>query len=129
MPHNGLMSETNILTLHAHVDSASADCDGPMYRDYVVGISDEEKAEHIAADGVNDFSEIHFRERVLASQVPVYAVEEGQDVSVTIAAWGFRWSQPTDEGYRSGEVRWCDDESCDPESHGQRDVYAEMMGY
>lgn len=120
------MSENNILALHAHIDTASADCDGPMYREYTVFLTDEEKAASIAADGVNDFTDIEFRNRILTSQVSVYAVEYG--VTMKADSDGFEWHEQTDEGYRSGQVRWCHDESCS-ESYSQRDIYAEMMGY
>lgn len=116
----------NISTAHAHVSSASADCDGPMYRDYTVFVDDEAKAKSAACDGVNDFWEIEFRNSILTSQVSVYAVEHGLTMKATEA--GFCWHETTDEGYRSGDVRWCDDEDCG-ESYSQRDVYAEMMGY
>jgi hypothetical protein len=113
------------------VSTASSDCDGPFYRDYVVGISDEERAAHVAADGVNDFTDITFRERVLVSIVSLTGgtgtlmvhSEPGEFAS------SVEWHQQTEEGYASGEARFCDDESCDPHAESQRDVYAEQMGY
>lgn len=114
-------------TLHAHVSTASADCDGPMYRDYVMGFSDDETKEHEDADGVNDFSDIHFMERVMMSVASPYAVEHGMTVKVDDA--GIEVHETTDEGYRRAEVVWCRDEDCDPNASSQRDVYAEMMGY
>lgn len=116
----------NIIALHAHIDTFSQDCDGPMYREYTVFLTDEEKAKSAAADGVNDFTDIEFRRRILGEQVSVYAVEHG--LKMEADATGFRWQEQTDEGSRGGEVRWCHDESCD-ESYSQRDVFAEMMGY
>ncbi len=116
----------NIETAHAHIDTASRDCDGPMYREYTVFVDDEAKAKSAACNGVNDFWEIEFRNSILTSQVSVYAVEHGLRMTATEA--GFEWHEDTDEGYRQGEVRWCDDEACD-ERYSQRDVYAEMMGY
>lgn len=115
-----------ITTAHAHISTASADCDGPMYRDYTVFVSDEAKAKSAACDGINDFWEIEFRNSILTSQVSVYAVSHGLRMTATEA--GFEWQEDTDEGYRRGEVVWCDDEGCG-ESYAQRDVYAEMMGY
>lgn len=123
MPHNGPM---NIETAHAHIATASADCDGPMYRDYTVFVSDEMKAKSAAANGVNDFWEIDFRNSILTSQVSLYAVAHGLHMTATEA--GFEWYEDTEEGYRSGEVRWCDDANCG-ESYSQRDIYAELMGY
>lgn len=122
------MTETNIATAHAHITKASADCDGPFYQEYTVFVSDEAKAKSAAAGGVNDFWEIDFREGVLSSQISVYALTDGHTVKVTVTDDGFEWHETTDEGYRSGEVRWCDDETCG-ESYSQRDVYAELAGY
>lgn len=117
-----------ITTAHAHISTASADCDGPLYRDYTVFVSDEAKAKSAACDGVNDFWEIEFRESILASQVSLTTMRDGQTGKVEITEDGFTWSRGTDEGYQSSEVRWCDDEGCG-ESYSQRDIYAEMMGY
>lgn len=116
----------NIDTAHAHIDTASADCDGPMYRSYTVFVSDEAKAKSAACEGVNDFWEIEFRNDILTSQVSLYAI--GHGLRMTATDDGFEFHEDTDEGYRRGEVRWCEDESCD-ESYSQRDVYAEMMNY
>jgi hypothetical protein len=116
-------------TLHAHIDTASADCDGPMYREYVVTLNDDEIAQHEAAEangGVNDFHDLEFKARVLSSQVSFHS-EFG--VTVKLDSDGFEMHEQTDEGYRSSRVVWCEDETCDPEAYGQRDVYAEMMGY
>lgn len=113
-------------SLHAHVSTAAADCDGPMYRDYVTELNDDEVAEHERANGVNDFHDLHFKERVLGNHVSFHT-EFGCKVEVT--AEGFTAHEQTDEGYRSAEVRWCEDESCDPRAYSQRDVFAEMMGY
>jgi len=117
-----------ITEIHAHVSTASADCDGPSYRDYVMVPNDTEIAESEKAQGVNDFSEINFRQRVLSACVSVYAVGPG-GCKVEIEPDGdFTWNEGTDEGYRSGEARFCDDD-CDTGQQSQRDVYAEMMGY
>lgn len=112
--------------LHAHVSTASADCDGPMYRDYVTALNDDERAMHEQANGVNDFHDLTFKERVLGNHVSFHS-EFG--VTVKVGEDGFTMSEQTDEGYRSAEVRWCEDEDCDPNAASQRDVFAEMMGY
>lgn len=117
------------LSLHAHVSTASVGCDGPMYHDYVVVPNDDEFTESERANGVNDFSEIHFRQRVLSNCVSVYAVGSG-GCKVEIEPSGdFMWHEGTDEGYRSGEAWFCDDDYCDTGQRSQRDVYAERMGY
>jgi hypothetical protein len=113
-------------TLHAHVATASADCDGPLYRDYVTSLNDSERAMHEAAQGVNDFHDLEFKSRVLSNHVSFHS--EG-GVSVNVSEHGFTMSESTDEGYRSAEVRWCEDEDCDPHAASQRDVFAEQMGY
>lgn len=108
--------------LHAHISTATSDCDGPMYRDYVVFLNDEEKAEHERQDGVNDFHELNFKSRILGDMVSFHA-----ESAVKVSESGFTVSEPTEEGHRYVEVSWCEHE-CE-ESYSQRDIYAEMMGY
>lgn len=111
--------------LHAHVDTYAVDCDGPLYRSWVEKLNDEEIAEHVAAQGVNDFHDLHFKARVLSNHVSFHS--EGW-VTVKVTAQGFTMEEPTDEGCRAAEARWCEDE-CELDERSQRDVYAEMMGY
>lgn len=111
--------------IHAHVETAHADCDGPLYRDWVEVYNDEEEAEETEANGVNDFSEIHFMNRVFTNHCGPYAVHQ---LRVEADDNGFTWHENTEEGYRSGEVRWCYDD-CDTGKAGQRDIFAEQMGY
>lgn len=125
---------TNIHTLHAHVETASSDCDGPFYTDYVMTPNDAEIAESEAANGVNDFSDIHFVERVAMAISHVYSCMWSGTLTVTAEDEGsfertFEWSERTEEGHRSATARICTDEACDTDRRGQRDVYAEMMGY
>jgi len=112
--------------LHAHVSTASADCDGPMYNEYVDSFNDAEIAEREAAQGINDFSDIHFMQRVMMNHCSPYAAHQ---MRITVDDSGVEWHEQTEEGYRSGEIRWCHDENCDPNYTSHRDVYAEMMGY
>ena len=113
-------------SLHAHVSTATADCDGPIYREYVTGLSEAEIAEHVEANGINDFHDIHFMQRVMMNHCSPYAVHQ---MRITVDESGVEWSEDTEEGHRSGEIRWCRDEDCDPNAESYRDVYAEMMGY
>lgn len=119
---------TTSFSLHAHVATASSDCDGPMYRDFIEQPNDLEIAEHNEGEarGYNNFADLHFKERVLGNHVSMHS-EYGVEVKVTRD--GFRSHEVTDEGYRQAEVRWCEDPGCDPEERGQRDVFAEMMNY
>lgn len=110
--------------LHAHVFTASADCDGPLHSHYVTALNDAELAHHAEQDGINDFHDLMFKERVMGNHVSFHA-----HVSVSVTPSGFTMSEQTDEGYRSAEVCWCEDAKCDPHAAYQRDVYAEMMGY
>ena len=113
-------------TLHAHVSTSSRDCDGGHGENYLTFANDDEIAEMVAADGINDFSEIHFMNRVLTNHCSPYAVDPG--LRITITDDGFEWNGPTDEGYRSGEVTWCREEGCD-DRHVVFDEYAQAMGY
>lgn len=110
--------------LHAHVSTNSRDCDGPTYDSHVVLLNDEEKAEHIKADGVNDFHDLHFKERVLGDIVSFHA-----QATVRVTPLGFTYDEPTEEGFTYSEVTWCEDASCNRPATSHRDVYAEQMGY
>lgn len=111
--------------IHAHVDTVSADCDGPMYRSYVETYSDVELDEQREANGVNDFSDIHFMERVLLSVASPYAAHQ---MTVKIDDDGIDVHEDTEEGFREANVRWCR-EDCNTAKRTQRDVFAEQMGY
>jgi len=111
--------------IHAHVSTASADCDGPIYRSYVRSFNEDEIAEQKAAQGVNDFSDIHFMERVMMSVASPYAAHQ---MTIKVDESGIDVHEQTEEGYRSAEVRWCRDD-CDLEDESYRDVYAEQMNY
>lgn len=117
---------TMTTNLHAHVTISSRDCDGPMYDEYITALNDAEIAEHESANGVNDFHDLNFKARVLSNHVSFHS-EYG--VTVKADADGFTSYEPTDEGHRTAEVRWCEDATCDSDYVSHRDVYAEMMGY
>lgn len=113
-------------TLHAHVSTYSRDCDGGHGHDYVMMFSESELAERENADGINDFSDIHFMQRVMMSVASPYAVEYGMTVKVD--STGIEVNEATDEGFRSAEVRWCR-EACEETYDHHFDEYAEAMGY
>jgi hypothetical protein len=77
----------------------------------------------------NDFSEINFRERVLGSVVSLTTFRDGQVGSVEITEHGFTYSRPTDEGFESTDVRWCEDDDCVDAPVTFRDHSAEKAGY
>lgn len=111
-------------TLHAHVSTRSRDCDGGYSRDYVMTFNDDETAE--SGKVYNDFSEIHFMDRVMCSVASPYACELGMTIKVDDD--GIEVHENTEEGYRAASVRWCRDD-CDTDEHSQRDHTAESMGY
>lgn len=116
--------------LHAHVNTRSVDCDGPLYTSYVESLNADEIGEHEASfvasgESVNDFHDIHFKQRVLGTTVSFHGIGSTIDVSPD----GFDYAETTEEGSRVHSVRWCEDPECDPNERSRRDVYAEQMGY
>jgi hypothetical protein len=122
-------------TLHAHVSTRAADCDGPVYDEWVVTYSDHERAEQVRAyfngimlgydDAVNDFSDIHFMNRVFTNQCGPDAVHQ---MTIKVDDDGVEYHESTEEGYRAGTITWCR-KDCDTSERSHRDVYAEQMGY
>lgn len=120
MRHPGTCAYTGHMTtnpLHAHVSTDSADCDGRYSRTYVETPTEAERAD--------DFSDLVFKERVLAAYV---SVVPGIVVKVEVTMDGFTAAETTDEGYRHVEVEWCEYEECD-DAPTYRDHRAESMGY
>lgn len=113
-------------TIHAHVSTFARDCDGGHGNEYVTGFNDEEKKERENANGVNDFSDIHFMQRVMNSVASPYAVE--YSMTVTVIPEGIDVHEQTDEGFRSAEVRWCHDD-CEEGQGPVYDEYAQAAGY
>jgi hypothetical protein len=111
--------------LHAHMDSRSRDCDGPLDRNWVATMPD---AEDGASDDDREFA---FRRQVLASVVNIQPLHTGT-LTVTSFEDGtsrLSWHEETDEGFHAVEATFCTDETCDLGASGQRDYYAEAMGY
>jgi hypothetical protein len=100
-------------TLHAHVETASADCDGRYSGSYTVVLNDDEIAE--SQKPVNDFHDITFRERVLCQVVSAYATYggtltvKGDDKGVSTS---FEWNEGTEEGFRHAHATFCEREHC-----------------
>lgn len=114
----------NTPTLHAHVASETADCDGRMGGNTIIVLNEGEIAEFYEKDGVNDFHEFMFKERVLGSVVSFDA-----DSVLKFTKDGFEYHEPTDEGYCAADVYWCEEEGCDPWMRTSYDKYAEAAGY
>lgn len=112
-------------SLHAHFESYTTDCDGPITREYVLTMTDDEKT-----DGMGD---LHFCERVLCSVANVYGLfrrgtlrieceDEGSDEKT------LTWNEVTEEGTRHVVARICSDD-CDTGETTYRDHRAEAAGY
>jgi hypothetical protein len=97
-----------------------------MFREYIVSFNDAELTE--AGQEVNDFSDIHFRERVMGAVISLTTYRDGQAGGAEFTEHGFTFWRSTDEGGENVNVRWCYD-VCDESEYTQRDVYAEQMGY
>lgn len=96
--------------LHAHISYDATDCDGRITREYVS-----------LSDGKDPYD---FRVERLALSVSVLA-EAG---TLNITADGWTWDEPTEEGHRHEDVRFCTDD-CDDAKPLYRDHRAESMGY
>ena len=101
--------------LHAHMTSASRDCDGDYTAGHVYEMTTQEKADQ--------FSDLVFKDRVLANVVSLHGYG-----TLTVTPEGIEWREDTEEGYRAVDVRWCEDE-CPEERSWQRDHRAEAAGY
>lgn len=106
-------------TFHAHVAISSRDCDGGHGHEYVAQMTTAEHAD-------DTFGTLAFQQRIMGGAI-TFHTEYGQKVTVT--EHGFDTSEQTDEGYRATEVRWCEDEGCDPDAGSVYDQYAQAMGY
>lgn len=111
-------------TLHAHVRTYSVDCDGPISRSWVETMNDDEIAE--SQKSVNDFSDIHFMNRVFVNRCGPFAVRH---MSVTIEDGRVEWDETTEEGGTTGLIEWCEDPHCTTDERTYRDHRAESMGY
>lgn len=115
--------------LHAHIESYAIDCDGPISRDYILTMNDDELA---GQDQPHYFGDLDFHERVLANVVHTYSSFRGGRLNVeTDDDYGnvsLEYTEPTEEGFRSTTARFCTDD-CNTTMHGYRDHRAESMGY
>lgn len=100
--------------LHAHVETDSRDCDSRYTGGHVLEMTTQERADA--------FPELTFKDRVLVGVVSLSG-----DGLLTVTEDGLSWHEQTEEGYRTAEVRWCE-EDCE-EASWQRDHTAEAAGY
>lgn len=114
--------------LHAHISRSARDCDGQLDNEWVVSMNEEEVEE--SKQEVNDFSDIHFTERVVISISSLWSAEDAVIKIKQVDGQPFiTYDEKTDEGGVSTEARFCTDEDCDPNEKSHRDHFAEAMGY
>lgn len=101
--------------MHAHMEYSTRDCDGTYTGGNVYEMTTQEKAE--------EFGPWVFQQRVVATTVNVHGYG-----TLVVTPLGITWDEPTEEGYRAVEIRWCEDE-CPQERSWQRDHRAEEAGY
>lgn len=101
-------------TLHAHVETSSADCDGTHSRGYVDVMDVSERCE--------TFGDLSFKERIARSIISF----TGRG-TLNVNEYGVQWMEETEEGYRHVVATWCE-KMCELQTW-QRDHRAEEMGY
>lgn len=101
---------------HAHIGTESQDCDGRYTGGRTEVLNDDERC--------HEFGDLHFKQRVMAGVVTLHGTG-----TLNVSPEGMHWSERTDEGYQSAEVRWCDDKNCSDLKSWQRDHTAEAAGY
>lgn len=102
------------MATHIHVETAATDCDGPVYRTYVVWCPDGSEDYEFWANHVKSMT---------------YAYADSGELRIT-SGDDFRraqWWETTDEGSCHVSATLCRDE-CEDEST-YRDVRAEQAGY
>lgn len=112
------------MSLHAHFECYSVDCDGPQSRGYVMAMTEEEVT--------SDSGDLDFHYRVVNAVVNTYALFIEGSLKVTNEEDnGIRlvWSEATEEGGRSVEALICDDGACEDTPAWYRDHSAEAAGY
>ena len=111
--------------IHAHVETYSTDCDGPLSGGFVMVPTDD--------DLTSDFADIEFHHRVVSYVVNSYSLMAGGNLRVSRCDDGrtiLVWTEATEEGGRRIDATICNDEGCDlGEEPWQRDHRAESMGY
>jgi hypothetical protein len=102
--------------IHAHVSTRSRDCDGDYSGGSMYELTLEERCDQ--------FGDLHFKERVMASIVSLH----GHGTLTVDSDTGISWHEDTEEGYREAEALWCESD-CGEERPWQRDHRAEAAGY
>lgn len=137
--------------LHIHWDTSSSDCDGPIDRYRVsapAGWGDtlDKVLRTVVASFYHPCQEWdgtpllgawcdeyeHSRTLKIRPVVePVEPTDESDDPwpQVTVTGWIIETSAPHEEGGSYERIQVCEDEGCEVGTSGQRDYYAESMGF
>ena len=113
------------MTIHAHIETYSTDCDGALSSGHVMVPTEHELKDEA-------FGDIRFHNRVVTSVVNTYSLDVVGTLRVTRSGDEVRlmWNEPTEEGGRATEAIICTDERCDLEEQPwRRDHQAEAAGY
>lgn len=102
---------------HAHVQTVSRDCDGEYRSGHTTDVMTVEEM----LDAHGDYL---FKKRVAS-----WVVDLNSDGLLTVTEDGLDWRQSTEEGYRTTDVTWCEDEGCVDQQSYWRDMTAERAGY
>lgn len=112
------------MTLHAHIETRTRDCDGVIEWTHVMTMTEAER------DG--EFGDIEFHKRVVAATVNTYSLDSTGMLTVTRLEDGdvrASWHEHTEEGFRAVQATLCTD-PCDlGEPDTYRDRTAEAAGY
>lgn len=112
------------MTIHAHVETYSTDCDGALSSGHLMTQNDDERD--------SQFGDIEFHERVVGYVVNTFSLLADGTLRVTRLSDGdvrLSWSEATEEGGRSIEATICTDDCDLGESSWRRDHQAEAAGY
>ena len=96
-------------SIHAHIRSDSADCDGRYSSSHV----------RLPSDGQTDSD----------FMAELRALHGVRDAEVENLHYGFAVYDITEEGYSNFDVQFCHDYECANEKSTYRDYRAESMGY
>lgn len=114
----------NEFPIHAHVETASQDCDGRYTGGHLMVPTFEEQS--------SEFGDIEFHHRVVSQAVNTYSLMDSGTLTVNKMEDGdvrLSWSEATEEGFRQTEITICTDDCDLGDSPWQRDHSAEAAGY
>lgn len=101
--------------IHAHMDSASQDCDGKYESTAVCYPTISQRC--------SAYGDLEFKQDLVTNTMSVYGVG-----TLHVTPDGVIWSEKTEEGYRYVGIEWCE-KNCAKQPPVHRDFSAEKAGY